>query len=195
MNTKRFAEEYITYTVIELPIGDPTRPDFDAWIGAVAEDIGRSIGNEPVELRGETDLRIAMSIFLVLRNRAKEIIYRPSSGVPATVVFSRLDEAVMVRPYGVTVPARWSDVELDVLEKKWRKDEAGTLTVRLDEWWESAQSAADPPKAFLAILTGCSPKKKEVTLRGVIPILPALMALDWFLLGGSHITYEGARLV
>jgi hypothetical protein len=195
MDMNLSAEEYISYRVVDLPTGDPESPVFDAWIKAVAEDIGRSIGNEPIELRGEADLRIAMSIFLALRNRAKEIIYRPSAGVPASVVFSRLDTASVVRPRDVVAPARWTDAELDLLEKKWQADTAETFDIGLDEWWRQAQSADDPLKAFLALVNACSPKKKEVSLHGIAPILPALMALDWFLLGGSHITYEGARLV
>lgn len=188
MKTHSVAEQLLQYKV--LPFPEVEFPDFDEWTNGLI----RSIGNEPVELLGAAPLTVVFRVFLKLRDRATEITYRAEKDARAFVVFSLYDSERYIRTWDVIYPARWDDAELDAFEREQAKDTSERAEIPLDEWWTEASGTEDPLRDFLSRLYAISPAKKEISFHGSAPVLPALLALNWFAGASARITYDGKTL-
>ena len=159
------------------------------------EAILTTIGNEPVELRGQAPLTFLLPFFVKLKDIAQEITYRPLPDGPAFLIFSTIDEEQYVRPYDVSLPQKWSNEEMENLENERLKDSAVECAYDLASHWQEARNRLpqSPLKSFLEVLYTIAPQKKAVTLKGICPVLPSLIALHWFCIGAESIFYQESQ--
>lgn len=194
MKTNLTAEELLRYTIVRIPDKNPKSELFSAWIQATGEDIASRIGNEPVELRGEAHLEILFPIFVRVRKQAREIAYRRNDQSPATVVFSLFDESAIVRPKDVLLPIVWNKSELEAFEQEQRDDVNSSIDIPLDAWWRDAKGTNEAERTLLSRLYAVNPEKERVNISGEAPAALALLVLNWFLMGGGEILYEGSEI-
>ena len=165
------------YRVLDLPAILSASPATSATIAVLASQVK----NDPVELLGEAPVFFVLPLYARLRWSSQEIIFRPKPETHAVVVMSMASEGI--RPNDViNLSDWWSETELASFEKAWKNSEE-EAEVRLDVWWDEALSGGHeaPIRVFLRRLYAAPPPSVAARLVGDAPLLPSLLAAEWFL--------------
>ncbi len=145
------------------------------------ERLVSQIGNDAVELCGEAPAFFVLPLFARLRSVASEVLYRPKPEMRAVVVMSIANDGI--RPSDVIDPSDWwNEAELAAFETSWDTP-AEEIDLVLDAWWNEAVSGdtGAPIRTFLRRLYASPPPVSVVRLLGDAPLLPSLLAAQWFL--------------
>ena len=174
-----------------------SQPDFLEYREIDLESLPKlsDISYQPVELRGVLPLDVALPFFAKLRDIVPEITYRSDPGEKAVLIFSSLNDDGLIRPIDVEEsPVRWKESEL----KKFGsgaaviKNESETR-VDLGEMW-NIKASDSREKKFYKKLYAISPHVERAVLFGECPLLPALVALNWFMPFAKSV-YYGQQLL
>jgi hypothetical protein len=158
--------------------------------------IAEEIKNEPVELLGTNTLASVFNLFITIAPIADEIIYREKKDADGQLIFSRLFDDDIIRPTDVKPISFWAEEDLLFFQTMQRQDRTTEIILDLKFLWDKAtyQTIEDPLKKFLQYLYCISQKKETVEIKGEIPLLPALIALNWFRFFAKDIFYKTTKL-
>lgn len=154
----------------------------------------KNLPTQPVELKGGIKLKDVLLFFSSIRGFISEVIYRPKENEDAVLIYSTLNDEQYIRPHDVREnPTVWSKKDLANFDKAQAKDSA--VFAEVDFFELGKVSGGFNEKKFYNNLYKISPNKERVVLRGQCPILPALIAANWFLPFAKAIFYENTKLI
>lgn len=153
----------------------------------------KSLAVQPVELKGEAKLKEVLLFFSSIRGFIPEVIYRPGKNHNAILIYSTLNDEQYLRPLGVKEsPEVWSEKELADFDKAQTKDKNVSLELDFSKLGKINGDFSE--KKFYQNLYKISPDKARVVLRGQCPVLPALIAVNWFLPFAKTVFYKNTKL-
>lgn len=176
------AETLITYRTFPISA--------QASMGAIVD----ACGNEPIELVGVAPFSLLMPLVARLRDFATEIVYREAQGTAGTIVFSLHEPGI--RPYAVAFPPSLTEEEERACMRNRAQDTRIEIEVDIDALWRQAQASEpeQPLHAFILSLQSVEPVREAVILTGETPVIPAILAMMWFLSDAKTVRYEQIAL-
>ena len=186
-------EEFLNYSVVKL---SQFKVKNQAQRDTLIKKIITGCTNEAVVLQGEAPLDFVLPLFIKMTGVFREIVWRKTETDTAILLYSTIeDPAVIIRSIKVVPPAVWTDKELGEASKKQKNDKRKELNLNLNKLWLLAKKhEKDSLKNFLKALYGLSAKKDKVVLSGKCPVVPAILAMQWFLFKTKEVYYEKLKL-
>jgi hypothetical protein len=185
--------EYIPVTLPHFSPLDAGRPE--RWERELTALI-QTMGTQPVELRGKTALFFSYAVYVAARKVSTEIIYRESSQDPGQQLYSMLDSARYLLPAGVRSRQDFFRITgLTNIPDSFISDGSGQ-SIDLELIWNTIgkQDEHNACGIFLNTIFLIPINCPVITITGIIPPLPALFALDWFLQHNKRVWYDGILL-
>lgn len=141
-----------------------------------------------VELRGSASPVVLCGVINALRGVVSALSYRGEPNEDAALLITRLDPTAWIQPHTTHEPVDWSDADLEGCDVLRSVDSQEPLHLDIGQIWERARRTTEPLREFLLELYTYNPHKREVTLTvGTCPMVPAIIALLWFLEFGSTV--------
>ncbi len=196
MGTPDTGEELLSYRVIalsSLPLLLPTQTEqcseiFSSFTGGQVHDA--------VELRETADFFSALFFFLWLRRTVPEICYRPELETVGVVVFSIYAWDEKLRPVWVKEILELSQEEIEQVEGLAKEVSFNEGVIDIVSVWENVKQRCPKAseRALIELFDILTEDKQEVSLEGVIPLLPALLTVNYLVALRKTVTWNGMVL-
>ncbi len=144
--------------------------------------------HQAVLLRGETDIDSLIAAINTLHPRVRALAYKPQDRDEAVLLIDRYNPAEWVHPSSVVRMPAWTEEEMRSLEHVRAKDTNVPLVLDIHAIWQRALESQDPIHTFLTEVYGHNGRERNVTVVGTCPMLPAILAILWFVEQQSTVT-------